>query len=336
MRIFHVMTTAIIAASVGIMAGCSDSGSAGTSILPDTSSIPSRSVLRDRTGVAPRYLASLHFGSGEPAVRPNLNALKKLAVSDFGTGAVEVLSNSYHLVETITNGLNGPDGDWYDGNSNLYVANVDGITVQEYHKSATSPTFTYSAGLGDPINVATDEHGNVFVADFNSGGNGFINEYAQGSNAVLHTCSPGGAPEGIAIGERGQVFVSYNISGGPADIAEYKHGLSGCNETVLGATLAFAGGLQLDNHNNLVACDQLGPTVDVIAPPYTSVTTSITGFADPFHVALDEKNSMVFIADLSNSDVVVDTYPGFSPITTLHSSNGLSDPAGVATKPFQH
>jgi len=336
MRIAHILTAAVVVASVGVVAGCSGSGSASSSsILPGANGIHSRPVSRDNTGVAPKYLATLHFGSAVPAVRPNSSALKKLAVSDIGSGAVEVLNSSYVLTQTITSGLNGPDGDWYDGSSNLYVANYAGINVQEYHHGATSPTFTYSAGLVDPINVATDEHGHVFVADYNSGGAGFVNEYAQGSNAVLHTCSTGGGTEGIAIGENGQVFVSYNNSSGSANIAEYKHGLLGCNETVLGATLTFAGGMQIDKHKNLVACDQLGPTVDIIAPPYNSVTTAISGFGDPFHVALDEKNAMVFVADLSNAVVVVDSYPGFTPITTLNSSNGISDPAGVATKPFQ-
>lgn len=337
MRISHVLTAAAVVASVGFMAGCSGSGSVGTSsVLPGANGIHSRSVMRDGTGVAPQYLASIHFGSAVPAVRPNSGALKKLAVSDFGSGAVEVLNGSYVLTQTITNGLNGPDGDWYDENSNLYVANYNGIVVQEYLHGGSTPSFSYTAGLGDPINVATDEHGHVFVADYNFGGAGFINEYKQGTNTVLHTCAPGGAAEGLAIGENGQVFVSYNNSSGTANIAEYKHGLTGCNETVLNVTLNFAGGMQLDKNNNLVACDQTAGAVDIIKPPYNSVNSSITGIGDPFHVALNKSNSMVFIADLSNADVAVDNYPSGSSITVLNGANGLSDPAGVATKPFQH
>jgi hypothetical protein len=337
MRISHgLLVAAMTAAAVGVLAGCSSNGSSSlSSVVPSSHSVR-QAMSHDGTGVAPKFLESLHFGSGAPAVRPNSGALKFLAVSDFGTGAVEILNSSYALSSTITTGLSGPDGDWYDQKKNLYVANYSGINVQEYAPGSSTPTFTYSAGLGDPINVTTDEKKNVYVVDYNFGGSGFVNEYAQASNTVINTCSIGGGAEGIAVGEKGQVFVSYNNPAGGANIVEFKHGLAGCTGTTLGVTLNFAGGMQLDNHKNLVACDQTAGAIDIIAPPYGSVTSSITGFGDPFHVALDKANGLVFVADPSFADVQVDNYPSGTPVITLNGSNGLSDPAGVATTPFQH
>jgi hypothetical protein len=66
------------------------------------------------------------------------------------------------------------------------------------------------------------------------------------------------------------------------------------------------------------------------------VTSSITGFFDPFHVALNKTNTLVFVADQANFDVVVDNYPSGSNVTTLGSANGISQPYGVATNPYQH
>jgi hypothetical protein len=337
MRISRVFVTAAIAlASAGVIAGCSGNGSTSSQSVMPTNGTQSRVMSHEGTGVAPKYLTMLHFGAGLPAVRPDLGHPKFLAVSDFGSGAVEVLNRSFGLHNTITNGLNGPDGDWYDQAGNLYVANYNGIDVQEYPPNGSSPSFTYTAGLGDPINVTTDEAGNVYVADYNFGGTGFVNEYAQGSNSVMNTCTVGGAPEGIAVGETGAVFLSYNNGGGTANIAEFKHGLAGCHATVLGVALNFAGGMQIDNHKNLVACDQTAGAVDIIAPPYSSVTSSITGFFDPFHVALNKTNTLVFVADVANANVPVDNYPSGSNVTTLGAANGISDPAGVATNPYQH
>lgn len=335
MRIPKVLVTAAMAVTaVGLLAGCSSNSSLGTSPIIPSSHGVRQAIVHDMTGVAPKFLETLHFGHVAPSVQPDLGGVKRLAVSDFGTGAVEILNASFALAGTVTSGISGPDGDWYDQAHRLYVANYTGPDVQEYAPSPTSPIFTYSSGLSDPINVTTDESGNVYAVDYASGGAGFVNEYAQGSNTVLHTCSPGGAPEGIAVGETGKVFVSQNING-VGDIVEYAHGLAGCNGTTLGVTLGFAGGMQLDNHNNLVACDQF-VGVDIIPPPYTSVSSTITGFSDPFHVALSKYNTVMFVADPGAADVSVNKYPSGTLITTLGSSNGLSDPAGVATRPFQH
>jgi hypothetical protein len=332
MRISHILTAAVVVGSIGVIAGCSGSGSSSMSSVVPTSHVVRQAMSHDMTGVAPKYLESLHFGAGAPAVRPNSGG-KLLAVSDFGTGAVEVLNASYALTQTITNGMNGPDGNWYDQAHNLYVANYAGINVQEYAPGGTSPSFTYSTGLTDPIDVTTDESGNVYVVDYQGG---FVNEYAQNSNTVINTCATGGAPEGIAVGEHGKVFVSENFSAGGAGIIEYASGLAGCSSTTRISSLSFAGGLQLDDHNNLVACDQL-VGVDIIPKPnYNTISSTITGTSDAFHVALDRYNTVVFIADPGLADVAVDSYPSGSPVTVLNGANGLSDPAGVATKPYQH
>ena len=150
-----------------------------------------------------------------------------------------------------------------------------------------------------------------------------------GSRMKSVDCSPGGAAEGIAIDSAGDVFVSFNSSAG-GRIAEYVGGLSGCNETILGVTLAFAGGLAIDKSGNLIANDQTNAAVDIIDPPYDSVTSTCgSGYADPFHVTINKRNNKVLVADVSNADVQVLEYPSCTNLITLNSSNGLSDPAAV-------
>ncbi len=326
--------TAMAAMAAGVLAGCSSTGSSSFSpITPSSHGVRQMNSLRG-TGVAPQYLESIHLGAGLSQVHPNSGG-KKFAVTDFGTGAAEILNGSYTLVQTITNGMNGPDGDWYDQAGNLYVGNYAGINVQEYAPNGSSPSFTYSGGLTDPIGVTTDEAGNVYVDDYLGG---FVSEFPQGSNTPIGTCPVPGTPEGVAVTEHGKVFVDLNLNAGGAGVIEFPAGLGSCGNMVqLGVALNFAGGMQLDNHHNLVICDQLGPTIDIVAPPYNSVSSTISnGFGDPFHVALNRYNTLVFVADVSNANVQVLTYPGGSPVTTLNGANGLVDPAGIATKPFQH
>lgn len=249
-----------------------------------------------------------------------------LYVTDFGSGVVEVLKNStWAEIGTISSGIDGPDGAFVDKKGDIYVANYAGLDITEY-KSNDTPKFTYN-GVGDPVGVSVDKAGNVYEADYIDG---YVTEWAQGSDTIVAQCSLGGLGEGVAADASGDVFVSYNSSGGGAFIKEFKGGLSGCSGTTLGVSLAFAGGMVLDKNDNIIVCDQEGPTVDVVDPPYNSVTSTLgSGFADPFHVTLNKAETEVYVADNSLANVQVLSYPGGSNIITLGSSNGLVDPAAA-------
>ncbi len=327
------------AASIGLIAGCSNGGSAVPQSVIPSKNAPSVVRQHDGTGVAPRFLGMLRFGAHAPRPNPNVAAPPlRLAVSDFGTGAVEFLGSSYQYKRSITSGISGPDGNWIDGSGRFYNANYAGPNVTEYFAHGSVPIFTYSANLDDPVDVTTDELNSVYIADYNSGGTGgFVEEFPQMSNTPAYICQVGGAAEGVAVGENGQVFVSYNDPNtGVGHLAEYVKGLAGCKEKVLPITLGFAGGLQVANNRALVAIDQFAG-VDIIPSPYTAISSTINpGYGDPFHLALTKSNGLLYVADPSSAVVWVQTYPGGSVLTSLGSSNGLSDPSGVATFPFVH
>jgi hypothetical protein len=301
------------------------------SALPESTN-PSQLPLRlEGTGVAPRFLHNLRFGLPLPVPAKHHGKLKDLAVSDFGTDAVEVLNSKYDLVATITDGLNRADGDYYDSKGNLYVSNYAGPDVTEYNKS-DALTHTYSSGLTDPIGVTTDAHGNVFVADFGNFTASVVVEYPQGSNSPSASCNTGLANEDVAVDKSGDVFVSGdNTNTFLGVLLEYKNGLTGCSPTTLDPELFSAGGVILDKHNDLVACDQLSG-VDIIPPPYYSISATIPE-DDAFTVALNKRETLLYIAQPNDYDVLVAKYPAGTTVTTLGSGNGLSDPAGVATYP---
>ncbi|HEV3091037.1 MAG TPA: hypothetical protein VGX91_06270 [Candidatus Cybelea sp.] len=261
----------------------------------------------------------------------SLKATQDLYVSDFATGNVEVLQNAgYQKIGMIKNGLGSPDGDYLDAKGNLYVANYGGRTITEYPPGQKMPSFTYSSGMQAPVNVTVDAKGNVYESDFK----GFVNEYAQNSNVAEYTCTPGGGVEGVAINKHGDVFVSYNPRFGPAKIVEYKNTLSGCHNTLLDPGFKFIGGIQFDRHDNLLVCDQSGPAVDVLEPPYTSITSTLGGnYQEPFHITLSRDNKVAYVADPHTPAVYVLKYPSGEPIATLGMANGVSQPAGAVDAP---
>jgi hypothetical protein len=336
----HLIHGACTAAAVALLAGCSGSSGlapSGSSVLaPPGSSSASLARAQSQARGSARSGGALpgvvpHIAQVEPSHVLTAEAAKgpkDLAVTDYA-GNTYIFNHAYHLATTI-GGFGGADGDRYDSQGNLYVADYVNGVVNEYNASDSLVT-QYSSGTSNPINVTTDAAGNVYVADY---GGGTVVEFPQGVNTPSQSCSTGLGNEGVAVDAKHNVFVSGNESAsGPGTLVEYKGGLAGCNETLLnGVTLGFAGGLQIDKHHNLVACDQ-GVGVDIIPPPYTSVKSTITGAADSFHVALNKKNTLIYIADLGNSDVLVDKYPSGTNETTIGAANGLDGAAGVATFP---
>jgi len=257
---------------------------------------------------------------------------------------VAILQNkSWSQVGALTaTGMACPDGDWIDREGNLYVAdwacygsgNAPG--VYEFKRGANQPSVVYTAGMADPINVTTDRHGNVYVMDF-FGGN--LDEYAQGSNSLLYQCAPPsgyGLVVSAAVDRHGNVFmVSMNdASPWTAYLYEYAGGLKGCSSTQLATFPFFPGGMVLDKKQNLIIADQIDDVVDVIAPPYTTITSQISAI-DPGMVSINKKNDRLYVTgyvdgDEANGEVYVDAYPSGANIATLGPSNGINTDTGGA------
>jgi hypothetical protein len=338
MNIPSPLGIASVLLSATFIAGCAGGSATGA----NGAVTPSVMHQQNRTGSRVAFVAPSSSRSTIRAVS-DAKVASNLYVSDEGNAAIDIYSNK-KFVETgqITSGLDGNDGDWIDSTGNLYVANYASASIQEYAPGATSPTFTYSAGLEDPINVSTDNKGDVFASDFGGGTAGVVNEYAQGSNVVKAWCTvPGdvGGAEGVAVDGHGDVFMAYNGSGvGPGQIAEFVHGLKGCNATILPVTFHYIGGIALDKHNNLIVCEQgtdtITGTVYQIAPPYNALNKTIgVGWRSPFHISLRKNNKVLIVADPGSDLVTVRTYPKGAVTTSLGKANGILQAVGVADVP---
>jgi hypothetical protein len=335
MRVRTSILSISAAAALALLAGCSGNGSIVLTTSASDRSATREVVLNARMGLAPQFLQTIHFGPPHLRVQPDTPGPKDLAVSD-DDGAVEVLDHNFALEQTILDPTACPTGDFYDKVGRLYAADYCGPEVTEYQPSGAL-LFTYTAaGMNDPLAVATDRADNVYVADYGGAQASIVVEFPQGSNNPIASCSTGIANSGIAIDASGAVFVSgNNPSTGFGNLLEYPSGIAGCPVPItLGVTLGFAGGLQIDKAHNLVACDQIAG-VDIIPPPYASISSTITGAGDSFRVALNRVNGKIFIVDAEGADVLVDLYPSGTPFAVLNHNNGLVFPAGVATNPYQ-
>jgi hypothetical protein len=324
-------------------AGCSGAQLGSAPLAPQSqplgqqSGIAPESGIVPESGIAPQFQALLasRIASEQHTAASGTSGLY---VSDDGSKSVEILANkTYSKIGTITAGLNGPDGDWIDAGGNLYVANYKGRNVTEYKPGRTQPACTYSSGLRNPINVTTDASGNVFVVDWNYGGRdgkGYVVQYAQCVDTVVKSYVVPGGAQGAAIDSSGNVFASYLTSGptgATGALVEFTAGSS--KPKLLGATYGYPGGMVIDKNGNLLVCDQTHGELALVPPPYSAVSANYSGFSGPFHVALTQAETLLFIADPVAGKVDVLTYPLGILKKTLGKTQGLVTPFGVSDAP---
>jgi len=311
-RISTVLVTAAAMGAAAVLLHACASAPQGSSIgLPPTS-------------VAPGFLGlTRHADLTGPAQLPDGRVLY---VSDLEKYAIEIFKyqhRSWTKIGAITTGISSPAGNWVDKKRNFYVANFFGPNVTEYASSGNL-IFTYSSGLKAPVDVTTDRFGDVYATDFT---NQTITEYPQGRNFPL-TCSLPEVPYGVAVDKGGDVFVTQLAS---AEIVEYQSGLfkSGCTGAVLPVTVPGAYGIAIDPQGNLVVCSFASPAaVDIIAPPYTSITGTLgSGWGDPLYVTINKAGTQAYVSDQQKSYVVkVVSYPSGALLATLGGANGLGTP----------
>jgi serine/threonine-protein kinase len=109
---------------------------------------------------------------------------------------------------TISDGISVPGDVAVDSNGTLYVSNNVAGTVVEYQKGQTSPSATIS-GLGGPLGLALDHHGNLYVADERFNFIGCIWRFKPGSTKGTQLNFAGITyPASVAVDAKDDVYVT--------------------------------------------------------------------------------------------------------------------------------
>lgn len=329
-----------LAAFIGLaLAGC-----AGTNVTPwgSAPNPASRAVASGFASTAPgnsKLVAAVHRGAPGLAVKPDKVSYKRaLYVYDATANAIKIFTNTYYReLGVITNGLSRPDGLSMDQLGNLYVANASSGSsagnVTEYASGATSPSFTYNAGMNNPNSVAVDRHGDVYEGD----GDGSINEYFQGDNAVTASCpSPNGYwIGGLAVDAAGDVFVST-----ATDYYEFIGGLSNCYAVPLAFNYYYYNsfGLAVDANGNLIVSAYFASvSAYVLAPPHYYIVKTIGSQISDYGLSLNKKNKLLFIAHPNGPEgagnVSVYDYHTGELLKVLDATYGIKNPTAVVDAP---
>ncbi len=273
--------------------------------------------------------------------------------------------------------FNFPQGIATDSAGNVYVADTVNSTIRKITPAGVVSTLAGTAGLSGstdgtgaaasfsfPQGVATDNAGNVYVADaFNStirkitppgvvttlAGMAGVFGSADGTGAAARFNSP----TGVATDSAGNVYVADNVNSTirkitPAAVVTTLAGKAGVfgspDGTGAVASFNFPRGVATDSAGNVYVADTANSTIRKITP--AGVVTTLAGaagvfgsadgtgaaarFNSPFGVATDSAGN-VYVADAFNSTIRKITPAGV--VTTLAGAAGVfgsADGTGAA------
>lgn len=209
----------------------------------------------------------------------------------------------------------------------LFVSDLDSDAIRIFPANKKNPTQKGSItdGIDAPVNIATDSHGTLYVAN---NGNSTVTEYPFGATSPSVTLSGSQLvfPNGIAVDNNGTVYVTTGATAGVCSVLVYPKGASSPSEQINGFDLPV--GLAIDKSGNLYVGDVLQNVVWEVPQGSTTPTKlSLTGLKDPTGVAIDPKNNL-WVAN-NQSNAVLGFHLGdtssFVTITT-----GLSGPYSIA------
>ena len=329
------------------------------------------------TGASPGFA-----GDGGSAIGSQLNFPAGLTVDKSGT--IYIADGLNHRVRKVSGGvistvagngtagftgdnaaatsaeLSNPTGVAVDSSGNLYIADSGNNVVRKV-ANGTITTFAgnnnsgagysgdgavaTSAQLNNPVGVAVDSAGNVYIAD---AGNSVIRKV---SGANISTAAVGFThPDGVAVDAAGNIFVADTVGRRVVEIS------NGAYTTIAGnGTIGFSGddgpgtkaalndpmGLAVDSAGNVIIADTLNGRIRKVTPSGTITTIAGNGglyfFGDggsairagvyfPHGVAVDQSGN-IYVADTFNS--VVRQLQGTLPVV---STNGVVNAASFATQ----
>lgn len=184
-----------------------------------------------------------------------------------------------------------------------------------------------------PSSIAVGHNGTIYVGNVLStkNGRGSVSVYEAGSGHPTRvlTCPSFFMVTGVAVDALGDLFVNQNrTSNGNPEVDMFPAGSTKCHPLSIGEY--YAGGATIDpNTNDLILADEGYRRILVVAPPYGSVTQTITlprciG-EQVLDLALDPETSLLYISDPGNGSDVLG-YPGGSRVATYYMSaaNGIA------------
>ena len=278
---------------------------AGSGILPSGAAIPAPLV--EGTPLPNYYGVAKKAGKFSPRA-----GAAYLFIADQSNNQIDIFPlkpNKGPQVGTITDGIDGPYGLWFDRNAQeLYVANQVNNTVTVYAHGSIHPARTYSQDLNRPLYPVVDRHGELYVGNAN---NGTVVEYLAGSTNVHQVLQTAGVEaDGMALDKQDNLYVAYRAGTGQGSIEEFAPGST--QGQIIGMTLDQPQGVIVDSSGNVVATET-GSTnrIDVFPPgsKTASLEVPMPSGSVATELVIDCQGEFLYVSGLYSGIVFGVNYP---------------------------
>jgi gliding motility-associated-like protein len=174
------------------------------------------------------------------------------------------------------------------------------------------------SGFGQPVGVAVDAAGNVYVADQN---NSAVYEILLGGGSQVMIGSGFKSPEGVAVDAAGNVYVA-DVDTSVIIMVP----AGGGNQVALGSGFSLTSGVAVDMAGNIYVADFGNNAIKKIPVGGGTPVTLGSGFNQPTGVAVDAAGN-VYVADYGNNEVKKIPVGNGTPIIL---GSGFTQPVGLS------
>ena len=167
--------------------------------------------------------------------------------------------------------------------------------IKEWNVASNTVTTLVSTGLNNPLGVAVDAAGNVYIADSE---NNAIKEWVVASNTVITLVSTGlNNPLGLAVDAAGNVYIADT---GNNAVKKWT-AANGVVTTLVPTGLSLPTAVAVDGAGNVYIADRENNAIEEWTAANHTVTTLVPNPYGPTGVALDGLGNIYIVDDLNGA-----------------------------------
>lgn len=215
---------------------------------------------------------------------------------------------------------------------NIFVANQGGTpnsgSVSIFDPSGNLVGAPITAGMNDPMGLAFDKSGNLYVANYYGT---TVSEYNSGGTLVNAAfASAGIGSEGLAFDSRGNLYVA-NVNGTVSEFNSSGQLINANFVSSLNGPLPLnrIDGLAFDNSGNLYVAYMVGPIAKFDSNG-NLINASFATSSEPFDVAFDKSGNLYASNYSSTSSGTVSKFDANGNLINASFASGLTGAAGLA------